>query len=464
MAAVAAFGPAPLAERLAALIGPLPGARIAVAFSGGGDSLALLAALATLAHRKRLAVRALHIDHGLDRASRDWARRCRSLARSLGVPISVRRVRVPTGGGESLEAVARTARYAALAGLLAPGECLLTAHHLEDQAETVLLQILRGAGVAGLAAMPASATLGRGRLLRPLLDVPRTALRDYARRRRLEWVDDPMNADPRFDRVYLQREVLPAILRRWPGAPRSLARAARHAAEAQQLLAGLAAADLAAAADGADLAVAALRRLPADRRRNLLRHWIAGRGGRVPDARRLGEICGPLLAARGDAQPFLAWDGGGVRRVAGRRLAWQPAPVAQETGNDAVSWRWREQPVAPLPAARGRLELRADAHGGIDLAMLPEVLTLRGRRGGEALRPRRGGPTRTVKRLLQEARVAPGERASWPLVFAGNRLVAVADRWADASIQAGSGTTMRGRIVWHTARRRARPGRADLVT
>ncbi len=465
MASAAAFGPVPLAARLAALIGSFPDARVAVAFSGGGDSLALLAALAAIARRRpRLVLRALHVDHGLDAASRRWARRCRALAGAQRVPIAVRRVSVIAGHGESLEAAARTARYAAFARMLAPGECLLTAHHLEDQAETVLLQLLRGAGLAGLAAMPARAPLGRGWLLRPLLDVPRAALRDYARRRRLEWIEDPMNGDLRFDRVFLRREVLPRLLGRWPGAVRGLARSARHAADAQRLLAGIAATDQAAAAEGADLSVAVLRRFTPDRRRNVVRYWIAQQGGRVPDARRLAEICGPLLAARRDARPSVWWEGGGVLRVPGQRLVWRRSPDVAPAADDGVVWAWRERSMLWLPGARGRLELRADIHGDIDLAALPATLSVRWRRGGERLRPRAGGPLRAVKQLLQEARIAAWERAALPLVFADSRLLAVADRWTDASVQAGETAAARARLVWHRAPRRARPGDADLVT
>ncbi|MGD9597326.1 MAG: tRNA lysidine(34) synthetase TilS [Steroidobacteraceae bacterium] len=465
MAPAAAFGPVPLAARLAALIASFPDARVAVAFSGGGDSLALLAAIATVARRRpRLALRALHVDHGLDAASGHWARRCRALAGAQGVRFGVRRVAVAAGPGESLEAAARTARYAAFARALAPGECLLTAHHLDDQAETVLLQLLRGAGVAGLAAMPARAPLGRGWLLRPLLDVPRAALRDYARRRRLEWIEDPMNADPRFDRVFVRQAVLPPLLGRWPGAVRALARSACHAAEAQRLLAGLAATDLATAAEGADLAVTALRRLTPERRRNAVRYWVARHGGRMPDARRLAEVCGPLLAARRDARPAVWWEGGGVQRIAGQRLVWRRAPEVAPPAGDGVDWAWRERSMLWLPGARGRLELRGDAHGDIDLAALPATVAVRWRRGGERLRPRAGGPARTVKRLLQEARVAAWERAALPLVFSGTQLLAVADRWTDASVQAGAGTAARARLVWHRTPRRARPGEADLVT
>jgi tRNA(Ile)-lysidine synthase len=461
----AAFGPAELADRLAALIEGFPRARVAVAFSGGGDSAALLAALAVLAKRRRsLALRAVHIDHGLQRSSRSWARHCARVAGKLGVPLLVRRVKVPAAKGQSLEAEARRVRYTAFARLLAPGESLLTGHHLEDQAETVLLQLLRGAGVAGLAAMPPDAPLGRGRLVRPLLEVPRAALRDYARQRGLEWIEDPMNLDARFDRAYVRGEVLPRLEARWPSAARALARSARHARDAQGLLAQMAADDLAAAADGPDLSVAVLRRLPDVRRRNVLRAWIRGQGARAPETRRLAEISGPLLAARADARPRVAWEDGAVRRAQGR-LVWEgaPAQAAPPGPLPCAEWSWRERPVFWLPGARGRVELRRDARGDLDLDALPAVLGVRWRTGGERLRPRIGGPSRPVKDLLQAARIAPWERAAMPLVYAGEKLVAVVDRWVDAAWLAGAGSRARGRFVWHRTPRRARPGGRDLI-
>lgn len=467
MQPVAAFGPAQLADRLAVLIEGFPRARIAVALSGGGDSVALLAALAALARRhRRLMLRAVHVDHGLQPGSRSWARECVQLARALRVRIIVRRVSVDVASGQSLEAAARTARYAAFARLLDADECIVTAHTLEDQAETVLLQLLRGAGVDGLSAMHADAPLARGRLVRPLLDVPRAALREYARRRRLQWIEDPMNLDLRFDRVYVRQEILPRLSERWPGALRALARSARHAQDARSLLAGIAREDIEAAADGQDLSVAALRRLPIERRRNALRLWIAQRGGRMPQSRHLAEVAGPLLAARADAMPIVSWAEGAVHRAAGR-LSWRPALTvapAPSTAAAADAWSWRDQPVMWLPGARGRLELRRDAHGNLDLETLPAALVVRWRRGGERLRPRSGGPSRTVKSLLQAARIAPWERAAVPLVYADERLIAIADRWIDAAHQAREGTRARGRIVWHRTPRRARPGSANLVT
>ena len=294
-------------------------APLCVAFSGGADSTALLAALAALSGQRRR-LRSIHVDHALQSSSRAWARHCRAIAATLGVPILLRRVQVECLPGQSLEAQARTARYAALAAELEAGELLLTAHHQDDQLETVLLQLLRGAGVAGLAAMPAVMPFSQGLLCRPLLEVRRAELVHWVERRGLPCIEDPANADERFDRNYLRHKVLPALEARFRGAAAAVARSARHAAEAQQLIGELAAADVARCADGATLSAAALRRLPLPRRRNALRAWIRAAGHTPPDTRRLAEIAGPLLAARPDAHPRVEWACVQVRRHAGRLL------------------------------------------------------------------------------------------------------------------------------------------------
>ena len=185
----------------------------------------------------------MHIDHGLHPNAKRWARTA-ALARRLGVPLRVLAVSVARARGASLEAAARDARYRCFAGSCAAGEALLTAHTQEDQLETVLLQLLRGCGLPGLAAMPALAPLGAGTLARPLLGVLAPAARAWVRARELTWVEDDTNLDERFDRNYLRRRVLPAVRQRWPGGGRAVARSARHAAEAQRLLVALARADL----------------------------------------------------------------------------------------------------------------------------------------------------------------------------------------------------------------------------
>jgi len=451
---VGEFGPAFLSARLAQLLPQFPHLGMCVAFSGGVDSTALLAALARL-HKPALQLRALHVDHQLHPASRLWSAHCRRTARALGVRIQVCRIRVARARGESLEAAARRARYAALAAALRAGEVLLTAHHEDDQLETVLLQLLRGAGVAGLAAMPAVAPFAGTVLVRPLLAVAHQQLLDWVSAQGLGWVEDDSNAQQQFDRNYLRHHVLPRLRARWPAAAATVARSARHAAEAQRLLDQLAEQDAAQAAVGAALAAKVLRRLSPARRRNALRYWIAAAGLLAPSSRQLEQLCGPLLDARRDAQPSLAWQGARVRREADllhlQAHARSPRAGKRAPHDAPLTWRWALRRPLRLPGGRGALRLEAAARGPLSLAALPPVLTVRQRRGGERLRPVPGGPRRTLKGLLQEARVPLEERARLPLIFAGETLLAVGERWLDATVQAHAGSTRRGRLVWRTA-------------
>jgi tRNA(Ile)-lysidine synthase len=297
--------------------------------------------------------------------------------------------------------------------------------------------------------MPALAPFARGVLARPLLSLPRRALEQWLSAQRLAWVEDDSNALLHLDRNYLRARVLPQILARWPAAAATVARAARHAAEAQRLLDGLAQADLAQARNGAQLSAKVLRTLPPERRRNALRFWITSAGARAPSSSRLGEIAGPLLAARSDAQPFVAWESARVQRQAEvLSLQLQAPPDAPEGGIGPVTWRWRDNRRCVLPGDLGTVSFRRDARGPLDLACLGPSLTLRTRRGGERLRPLRGGPRRALKSLLQEAHVPLAQRARLPLLLDGERLIAVADLWLDESVQAQSASRQRARLVW----------------
>jgi len=442
------FKPAFLAAQLAQLLPQFPEVTVCVAFSGGADSTALLGALAALGE-PHLKVRAVHVDHQLHAHSRRWSAHCRRLAARLGVPLTVRRVQVAQETGTSPEAAARAARYAALAGSLAAGEVLLTAHHEDDQLETVLLQLLRGAGVAGLAAMPAIAPFAAGQLARPLLGVPRRELRAWAEHAGLPWIEDPSNEREDFDRNYLRARVLPLLAQRWPAAAATIARGARHAAEAQRLLDELACEDCARAQAGAALSVPVLRRLTPERRKNALRWFIARAGVRTPPARRLEEIASAMLAAALDTHPFVAWDDVRIQRSAGLlRLTSARRPTSTPPVAAAVvrEWPWQRQRRLRLPGAAGSLVLRSDPRGPIDLDALGPQLTVRGRQGGERLRTVAGGVRRSLKGLLQEARVPAEERAGLPLIFRGDTLVAVADLFLDASVRAGATARRRGRI------------------
>ena len=417
-----------------------------VAYSGGRDSHVLLHAMAGLRPRLGAELRAIHIDHGLQSAATAWAEHCRRVCAELAVPLVVERVAAAPAAGESPEAAARDARYRAFHALLGAGDCLLLAHHLDDQAETLLLRLLRGAGVHGLAAMPARRPLGRGWLLRPLLDVPRAAITAYAQRHGLAWVEDPSNDWADFDRNYLRRRVMPILAERWPGAARTFARAAAHSAEAVSLLDELAQGDLAACASGEGVDAAALRALTPERQRNLLRYWIRRHGLEPPPRERLLDGLRALLEAGEDRQPELRWPAGHVRRYRGRLLLERDAQVHQPTPI-ARAWDLR----APIDWAGGRLEAVVTQEGGLRTDLLGrDDITLRPRRGGERLRLPGRAHASVLKKLLQEHAVPPWERQRLPLLYVGERLAAVADLFVDAAFLAPPGEPGL-RLVWRRA-------------
>jgi tRNA(Ile)-lysidine synthase len=493
-----AFSPAWLAVQLGGLVPNFPDVALCVALSGGADSTALLAALASI-HPRDFKLRALHVDHGLRPASKQWAAHCRALARSLRVPLRVLTTKVERSRGASLEAAARDARYRLLANELHPDEVLLTAHHADDQLETVLLQLLRGSGLPGISAMPVLTPFANGLQARPLLSRSRAELEAWVREQGLTWIEDDSNADETFDRNYLRQRVLPLIRDRWPGSATAVGRSARHVAEAQSILDSLARADVARASYGESLSIKSLRALTPDRRRNALRFWITRAGYVAPDTRRLEEIAGPLLDARPDANPFVQWGGqeGSAPRAGGeidaarararanktrtgaraqrdgdllslhpasRRditirsprqhaptgalAAPPPTPSAHSAPAAELVWRWCDTGVFELPDNLGKLELEPDPRGPIDLDALPHPLTIRWRRGGERLTPRAGSPRRALKNLLQELHVPVGKRGSLPLLFSDEKLVAVADLLLDVTVQAAPATRRRARLRW----------------
>jgi tRNA(Ile)-lysidine synthase len=289
-----------------------------VAWSGGLDSTVLLHLLvqARRIPAAQITLRAVHVDHGLQPAAADFRKFCHSTARKWRVPLQVVRARVQLPAGASVEQMARQARYATLARVLEPEELLLTAQHADDQLETVLFALLRGAGPAGLAGMPPALAFGATVLLRPLLDVERAQIAAHAAKHALAWREDPTNEELRFDRNYLRARVLPLLRARWPAAARTAARSAAHCGVAAAAIARAAQRDLEAAADGPDLAITVLRRWPPARRAEVLRRWIGQRGLQVPGQSHLQQI-ETLMEARKDARPELRLPAYSVRRHAG---------------------------------------------------------------------------------------------------------------------------------------------------
>jgi len=391
-----------------------------IGYSGGLDSHVLLHGLATDRYRwpeRRL--EALYIDHGLQAVSTAWGEHCAGICHELNVPYRVVRIDARSAPGESPEAAARRARYAAFAAELDADTALLTAHHCDDQAETLLLQLLRGAGPHGLAAMPAAAHLGRGWLLRPFLAVDRTALRAYARTHHLHWIEDASNSDARFDRNYLRHRVLPLLRERWPAASRTLARSAQLCAETAAWLDEEAALDLARVATQRPncLAISALRSLSATRQRNVLRYWLRQLSLPIPDARQLQHVLDDALPAPADRNPHLRWPGVEVRRY--RDGLYAMPPLQPHDVNQTFIWPSsnRDWPPLDLPGV-GRLELRECVGAGLRAEYLAGGTLIVGfRQGGERFRPVGRNHSQELKKLLQEAGIPPWERERLPLVY-----------------------------------------------
>jgi tRNA(Ile)-lysidine synthase len=403
---------------------------LVVALSGGADSASLLAAAAALgASFRGLRWRAVHIDHGLQTAAASFRESCAALCKVLNIPLTVIPITVQTPPGASLEAAARDARYAALEEELKAGECLLTAHHREDQAETLLLQALRGAGLKGMSAMPICRPLGRGWHLRPLLDVPQSELlRAFGASSSGVSMIDPMNEDLRFDRGYLRRQVWPLIESRWPGAAATLARTARHLSEAQELLDRAAAADVERLRDGAALSVPGLRSLRSRERINALRFWLCDANVEPPSTARLNEALRQVLEADVDHLPAIVWGDHALRRYRQRVYLTDAYPPRLEGTR-----RWRVAPDSRVDLGPNSGALRWTTQiGGIDAQRVPEAVIVRRRDGGEALRPGAASKTQSVQHLCQSQGVLPWMRDALPLVFADDALIAVADLWLDA--------------------------------
>jgi len=375
-------------------IAGLEGERILVGLSGGVDSVVLLHALSR--EHRRLA--AAHIHHGLSPNADRWAMFCRRLCKDLRVPLTMRRVRVQKKG-EGLEAAARAARHAALVKLRF--DVLALAHQLDDQAETVLLSLLRGAGARGASGMRPRARWHGRTLIRPLLELPREAIVAYAREHGLAWVEDESNLSDAYARNFIRLRIAPLLTERYPRWREALARAARHFA-----------------ATDADA-------------RTLLREFLAAQGLRAPSEAKLVEMLKQLTRATPGTR--IEHDGAVLRVYRGA--------VRVERARDAASFQpvaWHGEPRLALPALGGELRFRKARGEGIDARWVGEgALQVKLRSGGERLQPDARRPRRTLKNLFQEAGVPAWERERLPLLYRGDELVWAPGLGVDARYRAG---------------------------
>lgn len=431
---------------------------IAVALSGGRDSVALLHAAREAAARLGATVVALHVHHGLQADADAWDAFCATLCGEWGVPVRTERVQVSALGGEGIEAAARRARYDALGRMCraAGARVLMFAHHRDDQVETVLLRLFRGAGVAGLAGMPAMRALdadGDVQLLRPWIAVPRAEIDAYCARHALRWIEDPSNTDTRYARNAL-RAHLPALVVAFSGLQENVVQAAAHIAQAADMLDAMTQHDLAplvrAGRDDdtyGELDLPGLRALPPARADAVLRTWLRDFGAQPPSTARLADMRRQLIDHDG-GEPAIAHDGLVLHRFRDRVLACRP-PLAVPP--DAFAFAWREEPEIAVPDWRGVLRFTRDDTFGVPEAVLRAPMRVTARVGGERIVLRPGGPARALKQAYQEAGVPAWRRECLPLLWAGQALVLAAGlgqhrRWPEAP------PGPRWRVEWVTNR------------
>jgi tRNA(Ile)-lysidine synthase len=418
--------PAAVAAALAEFV--TRGARVVVALSGGIDSMVLLDALASFAERHPFTLSAVHINHGLSPNADSWARFCAEQCAGRGVPLAVDRLELRRKPGASLEALARAARYERLRA--AEADIVALAHHADDQAETVLLQLLRGAGPRGLSAMPRFCA-GKPALLRPLLALTRSALAAYAAARALAWIEDESNAQTRHKRNLIRHEIAPLLAAHFPGYPATLLRAAAHQAEASTLLDDLAALDAAAAVDAQGIDRVQLAALSPARARNLLRWFLRNEGLKPPSKARLADMLRQFTDGAPASRVRVVHDGADIGCHRGRVIVHAP-PAA------AFTRTWDGEAEVRLPG--GTLMFERTRGGGMAAAKLAQgTVTLRSRSGGERMQLAANRPRRALKKLMQEARLPPWQRDALPLVWCGDELAAVPGIGVASAFQAAPG-------------------------
>jgi tRNA(Ile)-lysidine synthase len=433
-----------------------------VAFSGGLDSQVLLTALYRygLYHqslsRSATRLRAIHVNHGLSPHADDWQRHCEARCGALGVELVTEAVCVSRDSAQGLEAAAREARYQAFATHLDEREVLLLAHHQNDQVETVLLNLMRGSGLRGLAGIPRHRSLAKGSLYRPLLDWSRLDLEHLAQVWQLAWVEDESNQSRDFDRNYLRHEIVPRLNQRWPATDERVAQTARWCRETEELLSALAAQDLKTARHSDnELRIAVLNTMTPARQRNLVRYWLEQNQCGYPGERSFERILTEVIPARSDAEPEVRWDTGSVRRYRDRLvLVWPENPVTPK--RDALPWDCRSPVALPGGILRAALLtcetlLTCEAR----LLRIPcrdEAVTVRFRQGGEDCRPAPSGRLRPLKKLLQEWQVPPWLRAHLPLIYFNDVLVAVPGYMVAAGFEAQP-AEQGVRLTWESALR-----------
>jgi tRNA(Ile)-lysidine synthase len=395
--------------------------KVLIAYSGGLDSHVLLHALAKLSVSAGFQIRALYIDHGLQDVAKRWSHHCLAVCHDLDIQCDVVALNLTIPQGESLEAVARTARYYAFAQHLKQDEVLLTAHHQDDQAETVLIQLFRGAGINGLAAMPAISGFARGQHARPLLDQSRHDLLDYAQQHNLTFIEDPSNQEQRYDRNFLRHSIIPQLKKRWQSIDKVLMRVTQHQAEAKHLLAEYLQQDmpLLKGQCNGTLSVEKLKQLSSARCNAIIRYFLEQKGFLAPSEKKLQHIVSDVLYSQPSATPCVHWKGVEVRRYQDDLYA--IAPLAKHNAQQIIAWKI-DQPLH-LPQLNKTLEIDQLKEIQHLLRRDDQTVAVRFRQGGETLYQAHRKRTKRLKKIFQEMQIPTWERDRIPLIYIETRLV-----------------------------------------
>jgi tRNA(Ile)-lysidine synthase len=404
--------------RLLASLGRLPVPRkYWVGFSGGADSTALLQAMHESRSRLPAALHAVHFDHGLQADASRWREHCGAFCKARGIPFRSERLEIDRSGRTGLEEASRDSRYRAVARILGEGEMYLTAHHAEDLAETLFLNLMRGSGIEGLAGIPVLRNLERGWVARPLLEMHRSDLVAYLEARGISWLTDPSNTDTGFDRNYLRQELFPLLERRWPGLVRRLARTARNArisADAMAMFIENQSGDL--VRDPLRMPLHRLLQVDPEMQTLILRQWLRRNAVPMLPEQRLQEFLKQLAEAAVDNHAEVQWDDWMIKHYdrdlwLHRRNAYLPCPETP----------WGEGMRLELGQDAGRLLLEGKP------AAIPPGWRVRARRPGDRMRPQADGPSQPLKHLFQSASIPPWLRAGIPVLEWDGEPVALGD-------------------------------------
>ncbi len=412
------------------------GNHLTIALSGGIDSVVLLHSLATLSKQLQFTLSAVHVNHGISSNATLWSRFCCNLCHAYGISIYVAYLQIKKETGISLEAIAREERYRIFSHMQA--DYVVLAQHLDDQAETLLLQLFRGAGVKGLSAMPIvrkQASDAAPQILRPLLDVSRNQIEAHARQHKLNWINDESNDSITFNRNFLRHEILPILKTRYPNYPKTLSRTSRHISEASLLLGELAEIDSTYCLASGKLQVESLRKLSLPRAKNLLRHTLLQHSVILPSTAKIENILNQILSIGMDNQFHICLGDIEIRCYKGAVYILPEKTFPQEPKQIV----WHGESYLELKHLRGVICFTQVQNQGISQQkILNKPITVRLRSGGERFKPACNRPRRSLKNLLQEAVIPPWERIAIPLLFYCEKLIWVPGIGIDCEFQVKS--------------------------